>query len=426
MADAAATARLLAQITQAITDLANAQAAAANANAAAAAAVPLGGHPPVAAVFALWPGLANNAFLDYNTSDVRKIYSKAVSPLASAYDLNAEGLQTFLAKVSARARESNWDSIIQVPDSSAPPVARSLIDAYGAITLAECRSHATTYVTTQTRNAQDSGMMFMFLQASLKDEANSLILINPAEYTVLGQPSGPCFLKVIIGKATVDTIATVNVLRSSIANLVAKMAEHNSNIKTFNSHVTFLKNSLTSRMEQVPELMMNLFKAYASAADDDFVRYIQNKRDAYEDGAIMTTEQLMSAALNKYELKVEDSSWSVPDKKDDRIIALEAENATLKAKGKTKANRGNAGDKYAWKKIVPKTGDPKTKKVNGKSYHWCHKHAAWTVHSPDECKLTTEQDASPPSQTTPEDKKALYMSKAYKAIAEESDDDEEE
>jgi hypothetical protein len=64
-------------------------------------------------------------------------------------------------------------------------------------------------------------------------------------------------------------------------------------------------------MEQVPELMMNLFKGYSSAANDDFVRYIQNKKDGYEDRTTMSVEQLMSAALNKYELKVLDNSWSV-------------------------------------------------------------------------------------------------------------------
>jgi hypothetical protein len=168
------------------------------------------------------------------------------------------------------------------------------------------------------------------------------------EWSVLGQPSGPCFLNVIIGKATVNTIATVKVLRNSIANLVVKMSEFNRNVKFFNNHVTYLNNALASRMEPVPELMMNLFKGYSSAADYDFVRYIQNKKDAYEDGATMSVEQLMSAALNKYELKVEDGRWSVPDKKDDRIIALKAENATLRAsKSKKRGTRGNKVEKIS-------------------------------------------------------------------------------
>jgi hypothetical protein len=226
MADAAATAALLAQVTRAITKLTNAQVTAANAAAAAPPVVPVAAPVvPVATVFAFWPGLANNAVIDYNTSDGRKIYNKAVEPLATKYDLNTEGLQTFLAKVSARARESNWDAILTIPDSLPTPVDRNLIDAYGTLSLDDCKAHALSYINTQARTAQDSGMMFMFLQASLSDASNSIILINPAEYTVGGQPSGPCFLKVIIGKATVDTIATVNVLRHSISNLVVKMSQ---------------------------------------------------------------------------------------------------------------------------------------------------------------------------------------------------------
>jgi hypothetical protein len=106
MADAAATSTLLAQVTRAITDLANAQTAAANA--AAAAAVPI--VQPAAArvavpapVFALGPGLANNRFLDYNTSEGRKIYNTEVAAMPSQYDLSSDGLPSFLAKVAARA-----------------------------------------------------------------------------------------------------------------------------------------------------------------------------------------------------------------------------------------------------------------------------------------------------------------------------------
>jgi hypothetical protein len=246
MAEAAATAALLAQVTRAITNLTNAQVAAANAAAAAPPVFPVAAPfvpvaapvvpvaapvVPVATVFALWPGLANNAVIDYNTSDGRKICNKAVEPLATKYDLNTEGLQTFLAKVSARARESNWDAILTIPDSLPTPVDRNLIDADGTLSLDDCKAYSLSYINTQARTAQDSGMMFMFLQASLSDASNSIILINPAEYTVGGQPSGPCFLKVIIGKATVDTIATVNVLLHSISRMVVKMSEFNSNIK---------------------------------------------------------------------------------------------------------------------------------------------------------------------------------------------------
>jgi len=46
--------------------------------------------------------------------------------------------------------------------------------------------------------------------------------------------------------------------------------------------------------------------------------------------------------------------------------------------------------KYAWKKILPKDGEPSTKKmhVNGvsKTYYWCPYHNQWTIHPPKDCK----------------------------------------
>jgi hypothetical protein len=182
-------------------------------------------------------------------------------------------------------------------------------------------------------------------------------------------------------------------------------------------------------MEPVPELMMTLFKGYSSAADDDFVRYIQNKRDAYEDGAPMSVDQLMSAALNKYELKVEDNSWSVPDKKDDRIIAFEAENEKLRTeqkghkKNKQSSNKGSS-DQYAWEKVPPKSGDPQKKKVSSKWYHWCTKHLAWTIHATEACNLPAVEEGNIPL-SKPSNEKLLYMNKAMKALAEESEDEED-
>lgn len=47
---------------------------------------------------------------------------------------------------------------------------------------------------------------------------------------------------------------------------------------------------------------------------------------------------------------------------------------------------GGSKDKWAWKEVPPKEGEGKTKTVNGKEYHWCPNHEAWTLHTPKECK----------------------------------------
>jgi hypothetical protein len=41
-----------------------------------------------------------------------------------------------------------------------------------------------------------------------------------------------------------------------------------------------------------------------------------------------------------------------------------------------------------WKKIPPKAGEPVTKHIRNKDFHWCEHHMAWTVHRPSDCRLS--------------------------------------
>jgi hypothetical protein len=41
----------------------------------------------------------------------------------------------------------------------------------------------------------------------------------------------------------------------------------------------------------------------------------------------------------------------------------------------------------SWKKIPPKSGNPKEKKQGDLTYHWCEHHMAWTIHKPADCRL---------------------------------------
>ena len=43
-----------------------------------------------------------------------------------------------------------------------------------------------------------------------------------------------------------------------------------------------------------------------------------------------------------------------------------------------------------WKKRPPGKNDPKTKQVQGRTYHWCPYHKFWSAHKPEECKLSTQ------------------------------------
>ena len=44
-----------------------------------------------------------------------------------------------------------------------------------------------------------------------------------------------------------------------------------------------------------------------------------------------------------------------------------------------------------FKKVTPSNNEAKTKTRYGKAHHWCDEHMAWTLHTPEECKLRIER-----------------------------------
>jgi hypothetical protein len=381
--------------------------------------------PPV--VFALFPGRVAQLPLDFsNTADV-KLYHKAIETLKVPYDLSPIRLHEFLCGVRERATAYGWEDIITLPDSSVPPVNRNILSEYGLITMDDCRRASTAYFNAQTRQAQNSIMMYMFLSNSLTADARTLVFAFSREFT-LNTPlpidmqlgSGILLLKTIIGKAVVDSEATVDTIRNSIATLDLKMSDLQSNIMQFNMHVMNQKNGLEARGEAVPELMTNLFRAYLAASDNDFVDYIKAKKFAHIDRtAPETPESLMAKALAHYEAAVERKMWNAPNVKDAKIIALTAENASLKgkkAKDATSAGRRSKNQgKWAWKDVKPVAGET-TKVFNSKTYHWCKWHKAWTEHNPVDCTLQHKQEnkAKAPETVAPH----MSLDPAFQALVE--------
>ena len=78
------------------------------------------------------------------------------------------------------------------------------------------------------------------------------------------------------------------------------MSTINSDIKKFNKYVKVNVDSLKSRGEHTYDLMINLFKACQVDSDGKFVRYIETKWDKYDDGYSISTDELMTSALNKF------------------------------------------------------------------------------------------------------------------------------
>jgi len=388
-----------------------AQAPAANAAQAPAANV---ARP---AIFSLTPARANpDAYLDYTTSSASKIFKQASASLDYKFDCEESSVQTFIETLRDRSTSSGWDSnqanIIDINGTN-------LMDEYGLLTLDQIRTHVITYIETQTRTAQNSYQMYLSIISSLTDEGRAKLLTRSNDYTVNGIQSGPLLFKVLMTITTVDTRATITFIRTNMSNLDSYMSTVKGDIIKFNQYVRKLRNDLSARGETSNDLLINLFKGYLACTDRQFILYIRQKKDIYDEGGAVTIDTLMNDAQNKYKNLVLEQQWNSMSPEEEKLIALTARFEELRDKNlklsknmsgkpksfsnvKPKNNSKKKQDKsYAWKKVPPKSGQSKIMKRDSKTYYWCPEHLAWCVHKPSECNLKKEREAK--SEDKPSD-----------------------
>jgi hypothetical protein len=377
--------------------------------------------------FALSPGQFHAAqLIDYSTSTGIKVWNEATAALNFNFSAQANEVNKFCERLNDRAEKQGWKAtgadIITIPDASGTN--RNLIKEYGRLTFEEIRNHVDGYAANNTRQAQNNFQMYHCIMNSLTDEGQQKILAEQSKYhTGEGndsRPSGPLLFKLLMQKAIIDTRATASILRENLSSLDTYMATINSNIENFNKYVKTNYEGLRARGERCDDIMINLFKGYMCASDSEFVRYMRQKKDHYDDGNDMTPEELMTLALNKYETLNKQDLWNAKSQEQEQIVALTAElnkikdanlklaksissgtsnssgrnsnrrganNAKKSSNKKGNGNNRRSNDKWAWKKIPPKDDEPQTKTINGQTYHWCDEHPAWVVHPPEKCKV---------------------------------------
>jgi hypothetical protein len=402
--------------------------------------------------FALSPGLVDHAdIINYRTREGQKLYEMAIKSLKDEYNLDHGGLQGFLEQLGDRAKTSGWTDISHIPpDINNIHDVVNLITRYGGITLEQVRAHAATYVNGHNRAAQDSMQMYQCIFNTLTKEAQAVIALNKADYTIGegdgAQVSGTCLLKVVIRKSQVDTNATTSHILTQLGRIDKIVTDLNSNIVKVNEKVKALVEELAARGETTSHLLNNLFEGYKVASDKEFVSYIKKKRDEYNDSTTpMEPDTLMYQAANYYITSVEAGEWERPSQAEEQIIALEAQvkeleanaanyNASQQGSSAPRARSSPAGNarnvKPAWMTEPPKSDDPQMKIVNGKEYHWCPNHQAWVRHLPSKCEgKGIKPSANKPAPSSPhrddEGPKQLKLSNALTALVEQDDEGED-
>ena len=209
------------------------------------------------------------------------------------------------------------------------------------------RIHAAPYVAGQTRQAQNACMMSDFLEESLEEKFLAEVTLYEREYLVTpaagGKPilNGPAFLNQIITQTYIDTRATVSHIRETLIDMHIMLKIKKEDITQFNLWVKNQVSLLAARGTEAHDLLTYLWKTYLQVKDKEFVRYIQDLKNQYEDNTSdLTSDQLMLYAENKYKSRVQAGTWAKPSKEQEDIVALNATVAHLKkALNKSKVNR---------------------------------------------------------------------------------------
>jgi hypothetical protein len=212
--------------------------------------------------------------------------------------------------------------------------------------------------------------------------------------------------------------------------LDAKMLELDSNVEAFNFYVKAQIKSLSARGEISSDLLINLFKGYKVANDVEFLDFIRRKENAYEEGEDINPNNLMADSLVKFKARKLVGKWSAPTKEQGQILALTAQLEQLKSMKPSKPNSAptvskkskaaKEDNKWAWKDVLPKEGDPTTKEFEGKQYHVnCPFHPnQWVCHSGSECNKNPSNAGAPPAgRTEPSPNPSSRRLKAAKLAA---------
>ena len=215
--------------------------------------------PPAPPGFALGPG-RSHAVLDYDDPNTGAMATK----LYEKFDGEADNLAVFLASVRDRARRFNWHRLITVPIDDG--TTRNLLTHYGQVSLENTRMHATMYINTPTRDAQDNDMFYYFLAYSLTNDFRTTVLLYADVYSVTNIPVASSLLKQIIILTRVDNPTSTMHIQEMLIESKLKLLVLKGNITEFNQWVRKQMGRLHAREQEAVDLLYYLWKAYKATS----------------------------------------------------------------------------------------------------------------------------------------------------------------
>jgi hypothetical protein len=379
------------------------------------------GPAPAAVVFADTPqSLYADDLINYSTKRGSSIYEQGCKTLddkalTDGFGMTPDQTVIFVESLTRRAIAMGWNAgskqITTFTNHSGKTV--DIIKEYGQIDEVTLKTACERFckageADAESRAKQNNTMLAICLGESLTADTQARLLTYRNKYTFDGVEYAPLMYKIIMRLATIDTVATMQVLRDNLNNLGVFAAMVNGDINKINGEFDKNYTQLLARGARVDDPVGLLFEAYHVVPCYNFKTYIRRHYDNYLDSKLinLTHEALMTSVMRKYDWLRQKGQWGAKSPNDKKIIAMASQINALKGnlkadknledalnddkKTRNKKNRGNKTrqkEEEAWKKIPPKDGDKKSKEVGKHTFHWCEHHMAWCMHLPSECHL---------------------------------------
>jgi hypothetical protein len=205
------------------------------------------GPAPAAVVFADTPqSLYTNDLIDYSTKWGSSIYEQGCKTLddkalTDGFGMTPDQTVVFVESLTRRATAMGWNAgskqITTFTNCSGKTV--DIIKEYGQINEVTLKTACERFckageADAESRAKQNNTMLAVCLGKSLTADAQARLLTYRNEYTFNGMEYAPLMYKIIMRLATIDTVATMQVLRDNLNNLGVFAATVNGYINKIN------------------------------------------------------------------------------------------------------------------------------------------------------------------------------------------------
>jgi hypothetical protein len=371
--------------------------------------------------------------LDFKKKADLSVYAEGRSPVFEGderFDVKTETLGPFLKRLHKKASDQGWNDPSNLQQivlfnftHNGAAIQIDITKSYGRIDLNELRIQCGRFMTgvdAQHRAHQNNQMMQESIWGSLTMRAQQSLAQHEPDYIVGGVVCGPLLLKVIIRSATMDSRSTISILRAQLNDIDSYAAGVSGDVEKITEFFTDNLDRLNASGANLDDEVDVLFKGLKAVPCEEFRNYILRKEELYTDGTMnITAKELAIVAQQRYALMKTKGTFMKSQAIDHEIVAMKAEMVDLKGKLSLSKNVEQAGtDKKgdgtkkqrqkkdeAWKRVPPQAGEPLTKLIKNKEFHWCVHHMAWTIHRPSDCRLSgttqTTGSATPTNANTP-------------------------